>query len=414
MEDVKSKIPEIRFEGFTDAWEQRKLGELIVDYLEKTTRQNQYPVLTSSQKQGIVLQEDYFSNRQVTTDNNVGYFVLPRGYYTYRSRSDNSIFIFNRNDIIDRGIISYFYPVFSLRNTDSEFFLRRINNGIQKQVSIAAEGTGQHVLSLKKFKNITTNFPIIEEQTKLGNFFKKLDKTITFQERELELLKEQKKGFLQKIFPRNDEKVPELRFEGFTDAWEQRKFKNLVATIDGIRRGPFGSALKKEFFVENSEYVVYEQQNAIYDRYDTRYNITEEKYEELIKFKVSPGDFIMSGAGTIGRISLVPKGITNGVFNQALIRFKLNEEETDSKYFLQLMRSENMQRMLTGSNPGSAMVNLVPMSEVKEWNIMVPCLNEQKLLGNFFTNLDKTITLQERKLESMKEMKKSFLQKMFV
>ena len=169
---------------------------------------------------------------------------------------------------------------------------------------------------------------------------------------------------------------------------------------DGIRRGPFGSALKKDLFVKESEYVVYEQQNAIYDRFDTRYNITEEKYNELIKFKVEPGDFIMSGAGTIGRISMVPNSIKSGVFNQALIRFRLNHDKTDSKYFLQLMRSETMQRKLTESNPGSAMVNLVPMSEVKEWDILVPNISEQRLLGEFFTILDDTIDLQECKLNT--------------
>ncbi|WP_270231836.1 restriction endonuclease subunit S [Lactococcus formosensis] len=207
--------------------------------------------------------------------------------------------------------------------------------------------------------------------------------------------------------------TPSLRFGGYNDAWEQRKFEDLVDKNDGIRRGPFGSALKKEFFVKESEYVVYEQQNAIYDRFNTRYNITKEKYIELNKFKVIPGDFIMSGAGTIGRISLVPNGIKQGIFNQALIRFKLNTVRTDSKYFLQLMRSEQMQRKLTGSNAGSAMINLVPMSEVKQWDILVPELDEQKKIGEFFTNLDNTIALHQRKLDKLKQLKQGYLQQLF-
>jgi len=194
------KVPEIRFEGFTDDWEQRKLVNYVVDYIEKTTVQNQYPVLTSSQQRGILLQEEYFASRQVTTNDNVGYFVLPRGYFTFRSRSDNDVFVFNRNDIIDKGIISYFYPVFTLKNADSDFFLNRINNGIQRQISIQAEGTGQHVLSLKKFKNIVTMFPLEAEQQKIGSFFKQLDNTITLHQRKLDYLKEMKKGLLQKMF----------------------------------------------------------------------------------------------------------------------------------------------------------------------------------------------------------------------
>ena len=97
----------------------------IEDYTEKTVTQNQYPVLTSSQQQGIVLQEDYFADRQVPTDNNVGYYVLPKGYFTYRSRSDTDVFVFNRNNIVDKGIISYYYPVFAPKSCDSNFLLRR-------------------------------------------------------------------------------------------------------------------------------------------------------------------------------------------------------------------------------------------------------------------------------------------------
>ncbi|WP_270779351.1 restriction endonuclease subunit S [Enterococcus durans] len=206
---------------------------------------------------------------------------------------------------------------------------------------------------------------------------------------------------------------PEIRFPGFTEAWEQRKFECLLDKKDGVRRGPFGSALKKEFFVSNSNFVVYEQQNAIYDNYETRYKITEKKYNELIKFKLEPGDFIMSGAGTIGRISRVPKQIKPGVFNQALIRLRINKEITDSEYFIQFIRADFMQRKLTGANPGSAITNLVPMSEVKKWIVQFPILEEQKKIGNFFKQLDDTIALHQRKLDLLKETKKGFLQKMF-
>ncbi|WP_241689097.1 restriction endonuclease subunit S [Enterococcus faecalis] len=195
--------------------------------------------------------------------------------------------------------------------------------------------------------------------------------------------------------------------------WEQCKFKGLLDEQDGIRRGPFGSALKKAFFVENSEYVVYEQQNAIYDTYETRYKISKEKFKELEKFSISEGDFIMSGAGTIGRISRVPKGVAKGVFNQALIRFRTNTEVTDSEYFIQFVRADKMQKKLTGANPGSAITNLVPMSEIKKWDILIPSKKEQILVGLFLKKLDNTITLHQRKLEQLKELKKAYLQLMF-
>ena len=179
-----ASVPEIRFKGFTDPWEQRKVGTLIEDYTEKTVTQNQYPVLTSSQQQGIVLQEDYFADRQVTTDNNVGYYVLPKGYFTYRSRSDTDVFVFNRNNIVDKGIISYYYPVFAPKSCDSNFLLRRLNHGIKKQLSMAAEGTGQKVLAHAKFKNMAVDVPSQSEQEKIGTILEELDTLITLHQRE--------------------------------------------------------------------------------------------------------------------------------------------------------------------------------------------------------------------------------------
>ena len=179
-----ASVPEIRFKGFTDLWEQRKVGTLIEDYTEKTVTQNQYPVLTSSQQQGIVLQEDYFADRQVTTDNNVGYYVLPKGYFTYRSRSDTDVFVFNRNNIVDKGIISYYYPVFAPKSCDSNFLLRRLNHGIKKQLSMAAEGTGQKVLAHAKFKNMAVDVPSQSEQEKIGTILEELDTLITLHQRE--------------------------------------------------------------------------------------------------------------------------------------------------------------------------------------------------------------------------------------
>ena len=194
------KVPKFRFSGFTGDWEQRKVGEVIEDYVEKTTVQNQYPVLTSSQQQGIVLQEDYFADRQVTTNDNVGYYVLPRGYFTYRSRSDTDLFVFNRNNLIDKGIISYYYPVFRPKNVDSNFLLRRLNNGIRSQVSMAAEGTGQHVLAHSKLKSMEFLVPSVPEQKLIGAYFEILDHLITLHQSELEKLQKIKKSLLERMF----------------------------------------------------------------------------------------------------------------------------------------------------------------------------------------------------------------------
>ena len=209
---------------------------------------------------------------------------------------------------------------------------------------------------------------------------------------------------------KEEQTAPKLRFKGYTDAWQQRKFNDLLTDI---KRGPFGSALKKEFFISHSPYTVYEQSNAINNTWKTRYFISQEKFKELKKFQLVPGDFILSGAGTIGKIAQVPSGISKGVFNQALIRIKINQEETDDKFFLIWMQSEKMQRKLTQSNPGSAMTNLVPMNEIKNWTIRVPDKPEQKQLGIFIKKLEFLITLLQRKVEKYRALKKSLLKNLF-
>lgn len=197
------------------------------------------------------------------------------------------------------------------------------------------------------------------------------------------------------------------------NAWEKRKFVQMLNNSDGLRRGPFGSALKKAFFVKESSFVVYEQQNAIYDRFNTRYRISEKKFAELHNFEVLPGDFLLSGAGTIGRIARVPKGIEQGVFNQALIRLRINESMTDSEFFLQFIRSDFMQKNLTETNPGSAIQNLVPMSELKNWTVRTPVVNEQRKIGSLLKKIDSLIAATQHKIDALEQAKKALLQRLF-
>ena len=394
--------PEIRFPGFTDDWEQRKLGDFVVDYVEKTSVQNQFPMLTSSQQKGIVLQEDYFANRQVTTENNIGYFVLPRGYFTFRSRSDNDVFVFNRNDIIDRGIISYFYPVFTLKSADSDFFLRRINNGIQRQLSIQAEGTGQHVLSLKKFKNIVAMFPSEEEQQKIGTFFKQLDDTIALHQRKLDLLKETKKGFLQKMFPENGAKVPEIRFPGFTEDWEQRKFKEFSKKT--------GKKNTKDldfpaYSVSNKAGLISQTEQFDGSRLD---DLEKTNY----KF-VEPNEFAYNPARVnVGSIAFNNLGMT--VIVSSLYVVVKMSEDLDNEFILQFIKSPTFIKEVKRNTEGSVREYLFYENFA---NIKFPFTRnkeEQQKIGAFFKQLDDTIALHQRKLDLLKETKKGFLQKMFV
>ncbi|WP_273715701.1 restriction endonuclease subunit S [Leuconostoc mesenteroides] len=404
---MSKKTPQIRFKGFTDDWAERKLGDFVIDYVEKTTTQNQFPVLTSSQQQGIVLQETYFANRQVTTDNNIGYYVLPRGYFTFRNRSDNDVFIFNRNDLIDKGIISYFYPVFTLKNSDSDFFLKRINNGIKRQVSIQAEGTGQHVLSMKKFKNIISMFPSLEEQEKIGSFFKQLDNTIALHQRKLDLLKEQKKGFLQKMFPKNGAKVPELRFEGFSDDWEERKFSNLAEVRRGLTYKPSD--------VQKYGIRVLRSSNIAEDTFLIKSDDVFVNKEAVKIDKVKNGDILITSANgssrLVGKHALI-EGIENDTVHGG---FMLVARAEKPEFVNAIMSSSWYSKFINiFVSGGNGAIGNLSKSDLEDQKVYVPSEIEQTKIGLFFKGLDDTIALHQRKLDLLKEQKKGFLQKMFV
>ncbi|EAG3773359.1 restriction endonuclease subunit S, partial [Listeria monocytogenes] len=393
MKKLEKSVPVIRFKGFSEAWEQRKLGDLVVDYVEKTSVQNQFPMLTSSQQKGIVLQEDYFANRQVTTENNIGYFVLPRGYFTFRSRSDNDVFVFNRNDIIDRGIISYFYPVFTLKSADSDFFLRRINNGIQRQLSIQAEGTGQHVLSLKKFKNIVAMFPSEGEQKKIGSFFKQLDDTIALHQRKLDTLKQMKKGLLQQMFPKSEEDVPKIRFADFDEEWYQRKLGEEFEKINERNDGSFGKthwiSVAKMYFVEPNK--------VLSNNIDTRTYVMRKgdiAFEGHSNTDFKFGRFVANDIGP---------GIVSELF--PVYRHKTNYDNNYWKNAIQLehIMAPIYSKSITSSGNSS---NKLDSKHFLNQKIYIADFEEQEKIGSIFKQLDNTIILYQNKLNKFDILKK--------
>ena len=197
------KNPEIRFEGFTDDWEQRKLGDYIIEYQKVTNQNNQYPVLTSSRK-GIFLQTDYYSGNQVASDDNTGYNIVPYGYFTYRHMSDDEIFHFNINDIVENGIVSTLYPVFTTTDyLDSRYLQYQLNYGQEfaKFAVLQKQGGSRTYMYLNKLKTLHLTMPkTIDEQKQISGYFMKLDHLITLHQRKCEKLKELKKYMLQNMF----------------------------------------------------------------------------------------------------------------------------------------------------------------------------------------------------------------------
>lgn len=418
-----TRVPEIRFGGFSGEWEEKELGEIgnLKNGMnfDKNAMGHGYPFVNLQDVFGKNVVSDKNLGLAQSTEKQRKEYSLQEGDVLFIRSSvkpegvgETAIIFRNLEDTTYSGFIIRFRPSIEMSVSFNRFFYSISN--IRKQILASATSSANTNINQESLQRLQLVFPTKKEQAKIGDFFQQIDHLISQHQQKHDKLLNIKKALLEKMFPLPGKTEPEIRFKGFSGEWEEIKFLNLLDNQDGIRRGPFGSSIKKDMFVSNSNYVIYEQQNAIYDKYETRYNITKEKYNELIKFRVNSGDFIMSGAGTIGRISRVPQGVKSGIFNQALIRIRINENVLDSEYFLQWMKSNKMQTKLTEANPASAMVNLVPMRELKEWDALLPKKLEQTKIGNFFQQLDRLINQHQTQIQKLNHLKQAFLSKMFV
>ena len=412
--------PKIRFKGFKDDWEQRKL----IDYLDVSNEKNKKgdykktDVLSVSGEVGIVNQIE-FQGRSFAGVSVENYGIVNEGdvVYTKSPLKANPYGIIKTNKG-KAGIVSTLYAVYKPKeNTDSNFVQiyfeldSRMNSYMHPLVNKGAKND-MKVSDENALKGNVT-FPKINEQKAISNFITELDHLITLHQRKCDETKQLKKFMLQKMFPKNGEKNPEIRFEGFTDDWEQRKFGNLA----DYKKGPFGSAVTKDMFVPKSDdsVKVYEQQNAINKDWSLERYFLPNEYAltKLKSFEVHGGDIIVSCAGTIGEIYEIPEDAEVGIINQALMRVRVNESIVDKKMFI--IAFSNMIDVFsrTHSN-GSAIKNIPPFADLKPMGVMMPSMDEQQKVSGYFEKIDNLITLHQRKCEKLKELKKYMLRNMFI
>ncbi len=179
-------------------WEKKKLGLVIDEYRVITKTNNEYEVLTSSNK-GLMLQKEYYGENRITERDNIGFNVLPNGYITYRSRSDNGIFTFNLNNLGITGIVSKYYPVFKIKDGSNYFLVEFINDNY-KIISQYSIGTSQKVFPMNAFNNISLSIPCPKEQHKIANFLSAIDDKINHTQKQIEKAEVWKKGLMQQMF----------------------------------------------------------------------------------------------------------------------------------------------------------------------------------------------------------------------
>lgn len=392
MNDEITNIPKIRFKGYTEDWEQRKLGELVEELNEIVSGLTGFPIATSS-RNGLFLQKEYFSGDRTGIDKNTDFHKVPVGYITYRHMSDDSIFKFNQNVFKTPVLVSKEYPVFkSNSNTNQDFLLFHLNNSPQflKFSTMQKLGGTRVRLYFKNLKTYKLLIPTFEEQKQIGSFFSCLNDTIALHQRELDLLRKTKQTYLQKMFPKAGEDRPEIRFAGFTEPWEQRR----IGEIFKVTRGQvLPTAETTENITKTNIYPVYSSQ--------TKNNGLMGYYSEYLFDTAITWTTDGANAGTVSfREGKFYSTNVNGVL--------LSDEGFANKAVAEMINRIAWKHVSKVGNP--KLMNNV-MSEI---TIVIPNFDEQFKISSFLNQLDDTITLHQRNLNGLKEIKKSLLKQMFV
>ena len=403
-DSVKKKVPELRFKGFTDDWEERKLGQ----YTKLITKGT-----TPKDKTGIgdvnFVKVENITNGKIYPINKIKQHEHDN--YLKRSRLEEKDILFSiagtlgRTAIVNKSILpantNQALAIIRGYDFDTNFLITSLAGNVVKEYIRRNPTVGaQPNLSLEQVGNLLVNTPNAEEQQKIGSFFKQLDDTIALHQRKLDLLKEQKKGYLQKMFPKNGAKVPELRFAGFADDWEERKSKDIFKPK--IRKGEPDLPVLS---VTQTSGVVYRDEVGI----DIKYDISTLKNYKVIE----PNDFVISLRSFQGGFELSDKlGITSPAYT--IFVPKSPEEQNNLFWRIQFKRFQFIQSLKTvtfGIRDGKS----ISFNEFGDLKIKFPSnILEQQKIGAFFKKLDDTIALHQRKLDLLKEQKKGFLQKMFV
>ncbi|WP_368097136.1 restriction endonuclease subunit S [Bifidobacterium pseudocatenulatum] len=409
----KTLVPEIRFSGFTDPWEQRKLGELASKRIEKNSNGIK-ETFTNSAEHGVVSQLDYFDH-DITNDANIGnYSVVYPDDFVYNPRISTIAPCgpINRNKLGRNGVMSPLYTVFSVDDMISKLYLEHYFKTNRWHQFMFLEGNSgarsdRFSISDSIFFEMPIQCPVLEEQELIASFFDRLDSLITLHQRKYDKLCVLKKSMLDKMFPKGGSLYPEIRFAGFTDPWEQRKLGG-IATFGG---GHTPSMSDSDNYEGGNVLWVTSQDVKSHYLDGTTTQITEKGAKELTLYPA--GSLVMVTRSGILRHTLPVAELRKPSTVNQDIRVILPQEKYYGQWLLQFFISRNKELLLEFGKTGTT-VESVDFSKMRDMVLLTPSLPEQQRIGHYFARLDNLITLHQRKLELLRNIKKSMLDKMFV
>ena len=399
----QAKVPAIRFAGFTDPWEQRKLGEITQRVTRKNADNESDLPLTISAQYGLIDQRLFFNN-QVASKDMSGYFLLHKGEFAYNksTSADSPWGAIKRLTRYEKGCVSTLYICFALEGADSDYLVTyyETNRWYKAVQMIAAEGARNHgLLNIAPddfFKTVLAIPSSPHEQQAIGSFFSRLDDLITLHQRKYDKLVIFKKSMLEKMFPKDGESVPEIRFAGFTDPWEQRKLGEIVSIGAGAPPSAFSAG--------NFLYVKVDDLNeSSHFQFDSAQRVDANTAVKPIR----KGSIIFAkrGAAILGNKVRV-LGKTAYIDTNMMA---LEPRGVDADFLWLFINQTGLYRIADTST-----IPQINNKHIEPYPVDIPNMAEQQAIGTFFSRLDDLITLHQRKLELLQDIKKSLLDKMFV
>ena len=403
-----NKTPAIRFKGFTDTWEQRNLGECA-----EFNPKSELPDIFEYVDLESVVGTDILSHRTESKSSapSRAQRLAQKGdvfYQTVRPYQKNNC-IFENDE--NNWVFSTGYA--QLRPVNDGYFLLTLlqNEDFVKLVLDRCTGTSYPAINSNDLADIDVNIPINNlEQQRIGDYFRNLDSLITLHQRKYDKLTKVKKAMLKKMFPQNGANKPEIRFRGFTDAWEQRELGELmeITSVKRIHQSDWTDSGVR--FLRARDIVAVSKNEEVSEPLF----ISQEKYDEYsaLSGKVKIGDLLVTGVGTIG----VPMLINNEeplYFKDGNIIWFKNEDIIDGEFFYHSFNGSFIQNFIKES-AGIGTVGTYTIESGKKTPILLPTQkDEQQKIGTFFSQLDTLITIHQRKCDKYKSIKSGLIRKLF-
>ena len=398
----KKKKPAIRFKGFTDSWEQRKLDD-VVEFLDTMRKPLEgakripgpYPYYGAS---GIVDYVDgYLFDEELILLSEDGANITDRNYPVCFLASGKY------------WVNNHAHVLRTKQENENNFICNSLE---RKDYTQYNTGMAMHKLNKETCKKIPISCPRFEEQKKIGDYFRSLDNLITLHQRKYDKLQNIKKAVLEKMFPQNGSCFPEIRFKGFTDSWEQRKLSEI--TTMHARIG--WQNLRTSEFLDSGDYMLITGTdfNDGTINYSTCHFVERERYEQDKHIQIKNGSILITKDGTLGKVAYVqglsmPATLNAGVFNMEI----KDETEVNDKYLFQYLKAPFLMDYVDKKATGGTIKHL-NQNILVDFPVVMPSKAEQEAIGGCFEQIDHLITLHQREVEKLQNIKKSMLETMFV